>query len=259
MIQKSQVDFGKTAHDYASHRAGFPDSFFRKLEELGLFSGKPSVLDLGTGTGTVARGFALRGCDVTGLDPSESMIGQARILDQKENVRIKYVPGTAEKTGLPDQDFDIITAGQCFHWFDGPQALREIKRLLRPNGLLVIAYFDWISRPGNPVDEMYKLQKKYNPSWKNQWPLGYYPQKPGEQTFEGLISRASFLYEEGVAYTHAGWRGRMRAYAGIGGSLPRPLVEQFDAEFAGVLGDKFKEDLMLIPHKVWAGIWQLQS
>ncbi len=52
--------------------------------------------------------------------------------------------------------------------------------------------------------------------------------------------------------------GGCAAYAGIGGSLPKPVVEQFDAEFAGVLAEKFKDDLMLIPHKIWAEVWQVQ-
>ncbi len=259
MIQNSKVDFGKTAHDYASHRAGFPDSFFKKLEGLGLFSGKPRVLDIGTGTGTVARGFALKGCDVTGLDPSEDLMNEARALDQKANVHVKYVKGSAEKTGLPDSSFDIVTAGQCFQWFERQKASAEIRRLLRPNGILLIAYFDWLERPGNPVDEMRKLQNKYNPTWKNQFTLGFYPQKPGELTFDGFTSKGSFLYEEDIPYTHVNWRGRIRAYAAIGASLPRPVVEEFDAEFARVLKVKFKEDPMLIPHKVWAEVWQLQS
>lgn len=258
MIQKSQVDFGKTAHDYASHRAGFPDSFFKKLDGLGLFAGKPRVLDIGTGTGTFARGFALKGCEVMGLDPSESLIAEARALDQKAGVSVRYVMGTAEKTGLPDRSFDIITAGQCFHWFDKEKALAEIKRLLRPEGLFVIGYFDWICLPGNPVDEMYTLQKKCNPEWKSYWPLGFYPQKPGDLTFEGFSSKGGFCYEEDVSYTHVGWRGRIRSYAGVGGSLPKPVVEQFDAAFAQVLAEKFKDDVMLIPHKVWAEVWQLQ-
>jgi len=259
MIQKSQVDFGKTAQDYASHRAGFPDSFFNKLDELGLFADKLRVLDIGTGTGTVARGFAVKGCEVTGLDPSDSLMQEARGLDQKAGVQIKYVVGKAEDTGLPDHSFDIITTAQCFHWFDKEKAAQEMKRLLRSGGKLIIAYFDWIDRPGNPVDEMHILQKKYNPSWHgSKWPLGFYPQKPGELTFAGFTSTASFLYEEDVPYTHAGWRGRIRAYGGIGGSLPKQVVEQFDAEFATVLQDKFKDDLMQVPHKVWAEVWQLQ-
>lgn len=259
MLQKSQVDFGKTAHDYASFRAGFPDSFFKKLDELGLFASRPRVLDIGTGTGTVARGFALHDCDVTGLDPSESLTGEARALDRKAGININYVIGTAEKTGMPDRAFDIVTAGQCLHWFDKEKALREIRRVLRPHGRFIVAYFDWIDRPGNPVDEMYKLRKKYNPEWKNYWPFGFYPQKPGDLAFEGFTSTGSFCYEEDIPYTHIGWRGRIRSYAGIGGSLPRPVVEKFDAEFAQVLNEKFKDDVMLIPHKVWAEVFQLQS
>ncbi len=120
------------------------------------------------------------------------MIDQARVLDQKAGVSVRYVTGTAENRPACRTGFDIITAGQCFHWFDGQRALREIKAPASEGGLLVIAYFDWLNRPGNPVDEMYKLQKKYNPEWKNQWPLGFYPQKPGELTFEGFASKALF-------------------------------------------------------------------
>jgi len=55
------IDFGKTASDYARHRAGFPDAFFERLFSDGTVRPGQSVLDLGTGTGTVARGLALRG------------------------------------------------------------------------------------------------------------------------------------------------------------------------------------------------------
>jgi len=258
MIQNSQVDFGRTAHDYAAYRAGFPVSFFQKLFALGLFSGKEKVLDVGTGTGTVARGFALEGYDVTGLDPSEKLISEARLMDQKSGVRIDYVQGKAESTGLAAHSFDVITAGQCFHWFHPENALKELRRILRPGGWLVVAYFDWIGKPGNPVDEMYKLQQKYNPGWGNVWPLGFYPQKPGELHFEGFSSKASFCYEEDIPYTQTAWRGRIRAYAGVGGSLPSEAVERFDREFAVVLHEKF-DDPMHVPHKVWAEAWQLQS
>ena len=64
------VDFGKTASDYARHRAGFPDSFFTKLEQHGVSIQGARVVDLGTGTGTVARELAVRGASrVVGIDP----------------------------------------------------------------------------------------------------------------------------------------------------------------------------------------------
>src|ERR1700680_118132 len=44
------VDFGKTAADYAQHRAGFPDQFFDRLFRSGIATKTDRVLDLGTGT-----------------------------------------------------------------------------------------------------------------------------------------------------------------------------------------------------------------
>lgn len=83
------VDFGRTASDYARYRVGFPDSFFDRLFEGGIVSAKDRVLDLGTGTGTVARGLAQRGCSVTGLDPSLALLEQAKNLDRKAGVEIQ--------------------------------------------------------------------------------------------------------------------------------------------------------------------------
>jgi len=54
------VDFGKTAGDYGKYRAGFPDQLFDRLFSAGIVREGETALDLGTGTGTLARGFALR-------------------------------------------------------------------------------------------------------------------------------------------------------------------------------------------------------
>ena len=50
------IDFGKTAADYAKHRVGFPDRFFDRLFSDRIVAKGDRVLDLGTGTGTIARG-----------------------------------------------------------------------------------------------------------------------------------------------------------------------------------------------------------
>ncbi len=72
------IRFGRTAADYGRHRAGFPDALYDRLAAFGVGAAGQRLLDLGTGTGALGRGFALRGCRVTGLDPSpELQIGRA--------------------------------------------------------------------------------------------------------------------------------------------------------------------------------------
>jgi SAM-dependent methyltransferase len=115
------VDFGRTAGDYGRHRAGFPDSKFERLTRYGVGLRGQRVVDVGTGTGTVARGFALRGCAVIGIDPSEELIGEARRLDAEAGVSVDYGIAKAEATHLGDGSVDVYAAGQCWHWPDPGQ------------------------------------------------------------------------------------------------------------------------------------------
>ena len=170
-----QPDFGRTAQDYAEHRAGFPESLFERLAARGVGVAGQRVVDLGTGTGTLARGFARRGCEVTGIDPAAEMLEQARALDERVGVRSGYRVGRAEQTGLDARCADVVTAGQCWHWFDRPAAAREVSRILRPKGFLVIAHFDWIPLPGNVVEATEALIEAHNPDWKLAGGLGVHP------------------------------------------------------------------------------------
>jgi len=102
------IDFGRTASDYAQHRAGFPDRFFDRVMADGTVSAGDRLVDLGTGTGTVARGFAMRGCRVTGLDPSDALRAEAEALDRAAGVSVRHAAGTAEATGLEaDQAVEV--------------------------------------------------------------------------------------------------------------------------------------------------------
>ena len=126
---------------------GFPDRFFERLFNDGIVRQGDRVLDLGTGTGTIARGLAKRGCVVTGLDPSDAMLEQAKALAAEEGVDIRLVQAGAEQTHLPGGSFDVVIAGTCWHWFDRPNAALEARRVLTPSGRLLIANLDWLPLP----------------------------------------------------------------------------------------------------------------
>jgi SAM-dependent methyltransferase len=247
-----KIDFGKTAKDYGRYRAGFPDEFFERLAVFGIGKSGQRVLDLGTGTGTLARGFALRGCDVTGLDPATALVEEARKLDLESGVAVRYVIATAEETGLPDQSFDVVTAGQCWHWFDRPKAAREVRRLLVPQGRIVIAHFDWLPLPGNVVEATEQLVEKHNPKWALGGGMGIYPQWLRDLSIAGFQDIETFSFDVAVPYNHEAWRGRIRASAGVAASLPSDQVVRFDAELKSLLEERFPNDPLEIPHRVFA-------
>src|SRR5215813_9232692 len=109
---RATPDFGRTAEDYRRHRAGFPMSLFPRLGRVGIGVHGQVVVDLGTGTGTLARGFARRGCHVIGIDPAGAMLAEAQQLDAEVGVAIEYLEATAEETGLEAGTVDVVAAGQ---------------------------------------------------------------------------------------------------------------------------------------------------
>lgn len=87
---------------------GLPGCLFRAA--FGIGETGQRVLDLGTGAGTLARGFARRGCEVTALNPAAALLEEAKRLDREAGVCIEYLVATAEETGLPDGAFEVVGA-----------------------------------------------------------------------------------------------------------------------------------------------------
>ena len=133
----SGTNFGAAAADYAQHRAGFPPSLFERLEAFDIGRAGQQLVDLGTGTGTLARSFAERGCQVTGIDPDNRMLTEARALAETAGLAVTFREGRAEQTGLEAGSAEVVCAGQCWHWFDRKQAIAECRRLLVPGGRLL--------------------------------------------------------------------------------------------------------------------------
>ena len=247
----SGTNFGKAAQDYGTFRAGFPESIFDRLAEFDVGLAGQSVIDLGTGTGTLARGFALRSCEVIGVDPDPRMTEQARMLDQDKNVSVRYVEAKAEDTGLDGGVADAVTAGQCWHWFDQPRAIAEVIRLLKPGGKLVIANFDWLPLAGNVVEATEELILRYNPDWHFGGGLGMYPQYLPNLSEAGFRHIHTFSYDLDVPYTAEAWRGRIRASAGVA-ALDKDGVQDFDKDHADLLSARFSSSVLAIPHRVFA-------
>lgn len=222
-------DFGRAARDYAAHRKGFPDSFFARFDFRGL-----RLLDLGSGTGTLARGFG-----GIALDRSIDMLRQAPDLPR--------VASCAERLPFRDASFDAVTAGQCWHWFDGPRAAAEARRILRPGGRILIAHWSYLPRPDNAAGLAEEWILRRHPTWAYAGMDGIYER--WRDHLAGFREVSSFWYDETVVYSQEDWRGRVRA---CGGCITMPDPAGFDGEFAARLRERFGDAPLEIPHRLFA-------
>lgn len=247
----SPSDFGKAAGDYAAYRKGFPDSFFRRLAREGIGGAGQRILDVGTGTGTLARGFAKQGAEATGLDITPELMEQARRLGEREGVQVRYVLGKVESTSLESESFDVITAGQCWHWFDGMAAANECMRLLRPGGSLVICHFCYLLEKGNASERTEELILKYNTAWPFAGSDGRYEKWRAHMEPAGYRDIKTYFYDEDILFTHEEWRGRIRACNGVLALQDSKKIKMFDEELARELRKEFPSEPLQIPHRIF--------
>ncbi len=260
MPPQNPIDFNKTAQDYRQHRQGFPQAFFDRLLADNTITPGQKAVDLGTGTGTLARGFAACGLNVVGVDIAQNLLTEAASLAEQEGVsaRVQFKKAPAEHTGLPDACADLVSAGQAWHWFDGLSAGAEAWRLLKPGGRVLIAHFDWIPLPGNVVALTEALILKHNPAWAWGGGSGLYPRWLYDLGRAGFSELTTASFDVFASYSHEAWRGRIRASAGISAALNAEAVAQFDAEHAAQLLAHFPQNPLSVHHRVW-WVWGYKS
>ncbi len=208
------------------------------------------ALDLGTGTGSLALGLAKRGLDVVGLDPSTALLEVARRRASELGVAVRFVEGAAENTQVDAATFDIVTAGQCWWWFDAELTVAEAKRALKPEGRLLIANFCYLALAGSVAGRTESLILKHNPGWPKAGESGIFENQVRVLDGGGFRQVESFSYVESVPFSHDRWRGRIRACNGVGAALEPAAVAAFDRELASLLVEEFPGEL-LVPHRVF--------
>jgi SAM-dependent methyltransferase len=135
---------GKAAK-YVKYRPDYPKEFIEYLYgDIG-FSPGSIIADIGSGTGILSKQLLEKGSQVIGVEPNMNMRQSAeKLLSSFPNFR--SVNGTAENTALLKKSVDFITVAQAFHWFDAEKFKQECRRVLKPNGKVVLV---WNSRVTN--------------------------------------------------------------------------------------------------------------
>ncbi len=119
---------------------------------LGNIQGK-NILDVGCGLGEASVYFAMRGAKVTATDLSGGMLEATDKLAKLNNVQLLTHKSSAEGLGFPDgTEFDVIYSGNLLHHVDIEKTLVEMKKFLKPGGVLVT----WDPLHYNPVINSYR-------------------------------------------------------------------------------------------------------
>ena len=125
--------YNKIGKTYNQTRKGDPRIFQELFNLLNQPTNK-TILDVGAGTGNYANLLANKGNKIVALEPSIKMINQSQ-----DNDRIEWLRGVAENIEIENNFFDsAICILSTHHFKDWKKSFKEINRVLKPNGTLII-------------------------------------------------------------------------------------------------------------------------
>jgi SAM-dependent methyltransferase len=191
--------FDALAEDYDLGRAGWPSAILDGIRG-------ESVLDLAAGTGKLTALLVRRYPDVIAVEPLAGMRGVLARNVPQANV----IPGNAERIPLDQCSVDAVFVAEAFHWFDSQAAAREVVRVLRPGGVLLVCFNEWSGDFEPPLPS--ELLDELRPVW------GRLPGPGGPRVQSGEwrrgIERQPFapLEERSVAHVWTTGREGIAAY-----------------------------------------------
>ncbi len=233
-------DWGRTSEDYAKYRDIYPEIFYRKITDLGLCVSGQKVLDIGTGTGVIPRNLYRFGAQWTGTDISPEQIAQAERLSQEAGMNICFFAVPTEELGFPPASFDVITACQCFWYFDHAKVMPMLRKFLQPGGRLLILYMAWLPFEDEIASASEEIVLRYSPGWTGAGET-VHPIDIPEVAYEYFILEHHEEYRLEVPFTRESWHGRMKACRGVGASLSGEQLAQWEREHWNMLTGRAPE------------------
>lgn len=153
--------FSGVASQYAAFRPRYPAVLFQWLAQAA--PRRERVWDCACGSGQASLDLATHFQHVVGTDLSAEQLGQAQA-----HARITYRVAQAEQgSGLEAASCDLVTVAQALHWFDLPRFYAEVRRVLRPDGLLAVWCYGIVTMPEQAGDALFQdyYENVVGPYW----------------------------------------------------------------------------------------------
>lgn len=126
--------FAPIAKEYARFRPTYPEELFTYLASMA--PGRGMAWDCATGSGQAASSLVHHFGQVIATDISDDLIQQAT-----PHARITYRNANALTSGIPSSSVDLVTVANAAHWFHGEDFEKEVRRVLKPNGIIAVWSF----------------------------------------------------------------------------------------------------------------------
>ena len=170
----------------------------------------------------MARRLAQRGCEVSALDVSSSMLAQAKRLDRESGVTVRYINCSAEEIAFANASLDMIAL---------PRNVVEasVELMARFHGLT--------------EEQLERGRHRGNFNW---------PFWLDDLIAARFRNIECFSYEEELPYSPVAFRGRIRASRAVGPAFSAERVAEFDREMESILERHFPTQPLMIPHRIFA-------
>lgn len=157
--------FASTASTYEHLRPPYPGAFFRSVAQKLNLTDRCALIDLGTGPGLLALGFAPYVGRIVGVDPEPAMIEAAREAAARAGQKLTLIEGKAETLPPDIGSFDIVSIGRALHWMDRDATLARLDRLLARDGAILICASFSATDGRNPwLDGYNEIRRRWSPT-----------------------------------------------------------------------------------------------
>jgi SAM-dependent methyltransferase len=233
--------FSKRSGDYAAYRPTYPRALVDYLASL--CESTDDALDVGCGTGQLSVLLAERFSHVVATDASAQQIENAQAHE-----RVEYRVAPAERSGLPEHSFDLITVAQAAHWFDLDAFYAEARRVGKPGAVLALITYGVIQADPD-IDGI--IQHFYKDVVGPYWPSERRHVEDGYRSlgfpFDELTAPPLAIEVQWNASELIGYADTWSAVRGAEKALGPDPIEQFKRDLLNAWGEPDKRRSIRFP------------
>jgi SAM-dependent methyltransferase len=217
--------FDIVAEDYDRFRPPYPEAMYDAIWSADPALGRHGVVvEVGSGTGIATAGLARRAGSVICVEPGAQLVAQARRRLAGEN-GISWVSTGFEEWDGPGRPVDLVFAGDAWHWLDAAAGPDLAARVLRPGGVLALAWHQARRMSGPLAEEIAAGYTRWAPD-----------------IARAVLADAPALHAESIAALRASPRFELVE------SRTFELVRELSADdYTGLLGT-YSDHALLEPH-----------